>query len=222
MKIKVSEILSKAFLFKDFTQGELENLISALNYEIQTFKKGDCIFTKENFEKKIGFLCTGACVVERCKKNGDSIPLNTLSKYSSFGILAVLSIEEEFPTRVVASKDCTILFIDKSNFDLLIESNPRIARNIIDFLASKVSFLNRKIRTFSSDNVEEKLASYIYSEYLAQKNLLLKFNCKKCAEAINSARASVYRALYALEAEGAIEFKNKKIKILNISLLERI
>ena len=221
MKINVSEILANTFLFSGLSVAEIDSIFNSLSYEITSFKRGDVIFTKESFEKKIGFLCTGACVIERCKQNGDSIPLNTLGKYSSFGILAVLSVEEEFPTRVVATKDSTVLFIGKDEFDRLLNKYPLLARNVINFLASKISFLNKKVLTFSSDSVEEKLASYIHSEYRRQNNAEIIFNCKKCAEAINAGRASVYRALYSLQSEGAIEFENKKIHIKNLSLLER-
>ena len=134
--------------------------------------------------------------------------------------MAVLSKEEEFPTRITAKKATKILFIRKDDVLRIIRKYPEIAMNVIEFLAAKVEFLNGKVATFSADTVEEKLRSFLLTEY-RKSGPTFSFNCKKSAEAINAGRASLYRALTSLTESGIIKLKNKKIYILDPSGLER-
>jgi hypothetical protein len=92
---------------------------------------------------------------------------------------------------------------------------------LIEFLTEKIEFLNKKIATFSSDSVEEKLASYLLmkSEKLG---CAFPFNCKVGAEFINAGRASLYRGISSLSDKKLIKLENKKIYILDLPGLERI
>ena len=221
MKEDVTAFLSRVFLFFGLSSEEISLLLKSVELTKTVYKKHEDIFLPDNKEEKIGFILRGECLVERVKPDGEGIPLNTLSEYDSFGILSVLSVEE-FPTRVKASKDTEILFVQKEDFLGLIERSPVISMNVIKFLSRKISFLNKKIATFSSDTVEQKLARYVYSLYKKCDTLELTFNCKRTAEALNAGRASVYRALDSLSSDGIISFESKKIYIKDLIGLERI
>lgn len=221
MQNELVKFFSRVFLFKGISENDIEILIQDIAPEMASYKKNDDIFLPDSFEEKIGFVKTGECRVERVKCDGDTIPLNTLAKYESFGILTVLSVEE-FPTRVKAMKDSEVIFIKKADALKLINSSSPVAMNVIGFLSKKITFLNRKIATFSLDTVEQKLASHIYSRYIKSGSPEIAFNCKRAAETINAGRASVYRALEALSHEGVITFESKKIYINDPKGLERI
>ena len=94
--------------------------------------------------------------------------------------------------------------------------------NIIEFLTEKINFLNDKIAAFSGGSVEEKLASHILLLSKKNNSLEFDFNKKKSAEALNCGRASLYRAISALESAGYISLDNKKIIINDPEGLERI
>jgi CRP-like cAMP-binding protein len=222
MDINFINVLEKSFIFNGLTAEEIKEICKTLSLEIKDYKRGESIYLPNSFESKIGFIARGECLIEKYKPSGESVPLNILKQHSSFGIMAVLSVTEEFPTHVVASKDCSIVFLPKESFEKLIESNSKISGNVIRFLASKISFLNKKISTFSSDNVTEKLASHIYLRSIEENSDCLNFNCKKTAEIINVGRASLYRAISVLTNEGLIILENKKIYIKDLKGLERI
>ena len=104
----------------------------------------------------------------------------------------------------------------------MIESNHKISLNIIKFLSNRISFLNEKISTFSSDNVEQKFANYILSCLKNIDGLSFEINLKKTAESINSGRASLYRAIDSLSKKSIIKIENKTIFIIDPQGLERI
>ena len=221
MKKDLSEFLSTVFLFKDVKKEAIADIINKIAPEIKLYGHKDEIYTPDDYEHKLGFIIKGECTVERIKNDGNSVPLNTLKSSQSFGIMTILSCEDEFPTRVVAKRESEILFISKSDTMMLIKAYPQIAMNVISFLSRKISFLNSKIATFSSATVEEKLSNYIFAEYKKLGTDAIPFNCQKSAAAISAGRASLYRAINSLSDAGIIKLDNKKIYITDLEGLER-
>ncbi len=200
---------------------DAERIFSKLKFDVKNYTRGTQIFSPEDYENKIGFIISGKCEIIKSKHDGAKISLNILHEKQSFGILAALSACDEYPTTVVAKTSCDVLFISQKEFMNLVESEPKVAVNVIKFLSQKLSFLNKKIATFSADTVEEKLALFLLSEAKRQSSTTIVFNCKKCSEVINAGRASVYRALDDFTGKKLIHYENKKIIILDLKGLER-
>ncbi len=216
------ERLAELFLFQNLDKSTLIDISKKINMQTASFAAKEIIYTPDNFDRKIGFILSGSCLVERINSENKKVPLNKLSANDSFGIVAVLGQPEKFPTEVKTVTDSEILFISQNDVKMLIDNYPTVAKNIIYYLAQKIVFLNSKIATFASDTVEQKLASYILNEKNKTDNNFITFNCKRSAEAINIGRASLYRALTSLTEANLIKLENKKIYILDRKGLERI
>lgn len=219
--INLNEFFSKVFLFAGLPEEKLSAALSECEPELRSYRRGDIIYSPESFEKEIGFVYSGECEVKRRKCDGSELVLNSLKSGESFGILAVLSNEDEFPTVISAKSTVEVFFIKKSKLMRLIRHYPTVAMNVINFLTKKISFLNKKVATFSSESVEEKLRSFLLAEYKKCGATEFALNCKKCSEIISAGRASVYRGLDALTQTGLIKYENKKIFILDLNGLER-
>lgn len=222
MSNKYTEFLLNTFLMQSIDQEDAIHIISDIRAEIKSFAHKESIYTPSQYEKKLGFVIKGECVVEKMKSDGSSVPLNILKQGDSFGIIAVLSGENEYPTRIISSHNSEILFISQKDLLNIIKKHSGVAMNIISFLTKKILFLNGKVSTFTSDTVEQKLASYILFEYKKSHNSEFSFNCKKTADVINAGRASLYRAINSLTESGYLKLENKKIYILDPKGLERI
>jgi len=221
MEEKYVALLSGVFLFDGVDKKTLKLILERTNPKIEFFSPKQVIFSPDKYERKLAFIISGECTVERVKSDGSFIPLNSLKKYDSFGIMSLFSEEAEFPTSIVAKKNSELVFFTKEDVDEMIETSPRVAKNIIVFLTNRVAFLNAKIATFSSDTVEKKLANFLIIQE-KKCGSEFEFNCKRTAEAINAGRASLYRALASLGEFGLIKNENKKIIILDPEGLERI
>lgn len=219
--IKYSEYFSGVFLFYALQEDMLLLALSECEPELRSYRRGDIIYSPESFEKEIGFVYSGECEVKRRKYDGSELVLNSLKSGESFGILAVLSNEDEFPTVISAKSTVEVFFIKKSKLMRLIRHYPTVAMNVINFLTKKISFLNKKVATFSSESTLEKLRNFLLQEYRKNGATEFSLNCKKCSEAISAGRASVYRGIDALVKNGTIEYENKKIIILDLEGLER-
>lgn len=216
-----SSFLENTFLFKSVDKEYIDSLLENSRIEENDYQKGETIYSPADFDRKIGFVKQGECIVGRQTGSG-IIPLNTVKKFDSFGILAIFSPRDDFPTTVIAKTPCKIIFFSADTINALIEKDTRISLNVIRFLTQKINFLNDKIAAFSSGTIEEKLANYLIALKKKHNSTEFEFNKKKSAEALNCGRASLYRAINALQESGYISFDNKKIIINDPEGLERI
>ena len=214
------KVLLKSFLFAGISEEALKILLEEKPPTQVSFKRGELIYSSEG-DAMVGFIISGRCEVRLNRGSGGKTVLNTLTEADSFGILSVYS-EDEFPTCVYATKNSEVLFFTAEQIQHFVNNNAKISANLIKFLANRISFLNKKILTFSGNSVEKRLAAYLINESKKRSEPSFPFNHNKTAEEINAGRASVYRALASLEAEGLISVKDKKINMIDQKGLERI
>ena len=214
------EFLSKVFLFDGLSRDEIARALSGISPIKCDYGRKEEVCSPTSYERKLGFIMRGECRVDRLRHDGSSVPLNVLKSGDSFGVISVFGSADEFPTRIIAAKEATVLYFTASDIEELISANPTVALNVIRFLSEKIVFLNKKIATFSEDSVESKLASFLYEEYI-KYGAEFSFNCKRTAESISVGRASLYRAVASLTDNGIIRLENKKILIIDPKGLER-
>ena len=219
--LSYSSFLKNTFLFNKVDQEAIDRLLDSAECEEKSYLRGEVIYSPEDFERKIGFVCKGECLVVR-RSNGNNVPLNTVKEADSFGIVTVFSSRERFPTLIIAKTACTVLFFSADTLKQLIGANAQISLNVIEFLTEKIDFLNDKVAAFSGGSIEEKLISYLLGLKNKHNSLEFEFNKKKSAEALNCGRASLYRAIDTLESGGYISVDSKKIYIKDLIGLERI
>lgn len=198
-----------------------DHAYSILSKEKVVFERGEIIYSPRSYQRKIGFVVSGECEVCREKHDGGRVKLNTLSQGQSFGISTVFS-SEDFPTLIYATRRVEIVFITQGELEKLIDAIPAVALNIIKFQSDRITFLNKKIETFSAGSVEDKLACFILDEYRKFGERDLTLNRMKTADKLGVGRASLYRALDSLAEAGIIKLETKKIHIIDPISLERM
>ena len=219
--MKNFQLIQECFLFRGIPEEELRLLLGEAKAETRSYKRGELIYSSEHEERTVGIVAAGECEVLRKRQDGGPVVLNLLGRGDSFGILSVIS-EEPFPTSVYATKGCEILFFTDSEIKHFLEVSPKVSKNLISFLADRINFLNRRIATFSGNRVEDRLAAYLIAQSQAAGTSSLPFSHGRCAEQINAGRASVYRAVAALEADRLISVANKTVNIIDSEGLERM
>lgn len=220
MEESTISLLSDSFLFRGIAREDTEALLRTCHPQTRRFAREETIYAPQEYERRLGFVLSGECAVEKMRDT-TAIPMNTLHPGDSFGILALFSEQEGFPTRVYAKKPSEVLFFSKSEIESLIAASPALALNIIRFLSGRVDFLNGKISHFCAGSAEKKLAAYLLGEYHREGDVL-PFNHAAVARRLGIGRASLYRALDTLCDAGILKNENKKIYIISPEKLERI
>ena len=199
------------FLLNGLGRTEISEIISNFSKPL-TFKKGETVYSKHKFSNAIGYIIKGVAVANSDNKN--EAHLKTFQKGMSFGAAALFGGGNSYISTITAKTDLEILFITEDELLSLFEKYPQTAVNYIAFLSEKVRFLNKKLNAVSSNGAENTVYKYLTSladddgEVKAFKNMTL------VSRTLGISRASLYRALSSLEAQGYIIKENNKIKVI--------
>ncbi len=219
---KYIDFFANTFLFNKIPEKRIKEILYELDVEEKLFSRSEIIYSPDCYSSSIGFIESGECTVSRLRSNGGSLSLNSLRKYDSFGISAVFSDGEGFPTLICAKRATKVFFIDKESLICAVNKYCDLGYNIIVFLTGRVNFLNKKIATLAPGGCEEKLGIFLLNEYKKRGSNSFSLNCKSAAESLGIGRASLYRGIKALSDEGFIEYVDKKIYIKDPKGLEGI
>ncbi len=165
----------------------------------------------------LGILLSGKASIYG-RDSGKRVLLNRIEKAGVFDAATVFFSEKGIVSSVVAKTKCRVLFIERSVLDIIIESDASVARDYILFLSDKICFLNRKIIAFTAKNADAALARYLLDTVVGDD--VLSVNMTRLASTLDIGRTTLYRAVDALKADGAIAYDGRKLRILDRTKLE--
>lgn len=216
MKLTKSQsgVLSSCFLFQSLTDEQKEAALEGL--AVQSFQKGDSIYTQHHFQKSLGIVLEGEAAV--VKENGTL--LNLLTSGNCFGAAALFAPAEEYVTSIVARKACKVVFISNGELAQLFRQYPDMAIDYIAFLSGRIQFLNQKIDSFTTPSAEDAVWQWILSQADEGGKVVVGGGFARLARELSIGRATLYRCLTQLEQDGRIVKDGAQIQIRHCLELE--
>ena len=186
-----------------------ETIDAVSSLPVLTHMKGACL-------PKAGELVVllwGKARVNR-RQGEKTVLLNRLSEGNCFGFAGLFS--DRLPdTEIVFSANTAIVVIPRETVERLIMTDAVFARNIIATLSRKVRFLNGKIAGYTAKDSGEKLYRHMLSlPKDADGCVILGESMASLSRRLDMGRASLYRAVDALMAEGKLQKIGQKYKLL--------
>lgn len=209
---QVLDALCSTKLFVGVSRKNLSDLLEAQEKTIVTYKRGDVIYSPDNYESSLGFIIRGSVNVI---KPASGVIISTLSKGEVFGAITLYSQRGYYVSKLVAATETKVLFIDKSTINVLMIQDKALAINFISYLSDGLYYLNSRIDSFTGGSAESRLASFLIESFGGYKTLQLKQPYTKLADSLDIGRASLYRAFDSFVSSGAIEKDGKYIRLLN-------
>lgn len=196
-------------LFKDLKQDEINKLLLHDGVKEECFSQGETMQNNKTL-CKIGIITKGKAII---KSGDDGVIIRKLGINDVFGVASLFDTPKHL-TSVVAINDCSLITMNKDFIEYCINENNKIAKNYIEFLAKKVSFLNTKINAYTAKSAENKLYTYLMQLPRVNNEINLTVDMSTIAKMLGIGRATLYRAFEKLEQNGTIIKKDKKI-VLN-------
>ncbi|MBQ8236036.1 MAG: Crp/Fnr family transcriptional regulator [Clostridia bacterium] len=197
------EILAESILFAGCEASLLEGLCVHPLCRLALYKSGQ---TVDCAGGALGVLIKGKIAVH-AQKEGKKLLLNCHEKGAVFGFSSLFQEQPSpFCTEMRAKGSVQVLWIDEKLLLELIEQDSRIACNIIAYQASKIRFLNAKILSLTRPGAEERLYAHLCAmKRTPDGQIAAPVHMSEISARLNMSRASVYRALDRLIAEGKVE-----------------
>lgn len=197
-------------IFSELTEEEVTTYFSGDRSEIKAFPPKKIAYSSSTDRVRIGIFLSGKARVE----TEAQALVKSLRVGELFGIANLYAEDEPFPTSIVTTAEAKILFLDGDAVKRLIEEVPSVRRAYLTFQSGRIVYLNRKIATLTAGSAERRLAVFLL-DYEQDGIFLPPCPMNRLAELLGIGRASLYRAIDALCAEGLIEKQGKTIYLRN-------
>lgn len=211
---------ARCCLFRDCAPDEVKAFLQASDVTVCEFAGGETIPPALR-EHCWGIVLRGSVRIFSDGEGGAAL-LNVVGDSEPFDIAALTGRRTAFPpVSAIAAGRCRAAFVKACDVRTLMRDYPTVAANCLAFMTGRIAFLNRKIHTLSCGSAEGKLADFLLSEFQCEDDSLVVRvkSCVELAGRLNISRASLYRALGALEERGAIARSGKHIVILDAEAL---
>ncbi len=202
--------LENLFLFKGLTDEQKKEIVKDFN-PTYFFKKGDIIYSSEKFTDALGYILSGKA--EAVTNNKHNILMRTFESGCCFGAAAIFGGEKNYVSTITAKCDTAVQFITESQLKSIFLNYPVTALNYIDFLSSKIRFLNKKLSVISCGSTEDTVLKHLISS-AGSDNTFIPKSMTSLAKTLGIGRASLYRSLENLERDGIISRENNIIKVI--------
>lgn len=213
------DILQGTFLFRTMDKEALRRALLDDACVLESYASGTAIYTRDNFRASLGIIVKGRATVTKTT-SGRRIALSVLGPGHLFGAVTLFGQHDYFATDIMASGTCRVVFLPRDLIYHLMQQDFALCENYLAYLTQRIYFLNRKIDAFTGGSAVERLAMYLLGS--AEDGTVILPQLTDLADMLNISRASLYRALDALEKAGGIGRNRNKITILDATILQNL
>ena len=188
-------------------------------------KKGENIVTEGHVMNGIYCLKNGKCKLSKLNTNGKSQIVKFLRQGNILGQRSVLS-EEPSGLTITALEDMQVCFIPKTKIIEAIKGNPTFSLQLMKNISHQLNEANESISMMAQKTVKERLANVLLKLYdifgTDEEGFIdIKLTREEMANTIGTATESAIRLLSSFKAEGLLEVKGRRIKIVNLEALNQ-
>jgi CRP-like cAMP-binding protein len=214
----------KGSLFKTCDFEELERLTEAKC--VNTYKKGQVLFHEGN--RPFGLFCLfeGKVKVSRTGSDGKEQIIRLAKQGDTLGYRSLLE-NSKYTASAVALDDTQACFIPASEFNNLIDSNVKVASDLMRLLAQALGQTQEALVHLATKPVRERLAEALlllkktYGKE-GESTFSISISREDLAALVGTAKETVIRVLSDFKEEGIVSAQGSLITLLKPEKLVRI
>ncbi len=218
-------ILQQSSLFRGYNSTQIVSLLSSVHYRIRNFSSQEIIFTVGEPAATLGIVLTGLVDVRKEFWSGKSLVVTCRGPGELLADAAMFAGDGlSYPGTLFACCDSRVLLLPKGELRRLFALDSQILFNFLQSVSQRMLALNQKIEILALHSIQSKIAYYLLrkSEACRSSVIVLPFSKKSWAEHLNVSRTSLSRELRRLEADAVLSFSQRRIRILQPSVLQNL
>jgi CRP/FNR family cyclic AMP-dependent transcriptional regulator len=158
MSDRVRELLASVELFGEMQDEELDDLTALA--QIKKLNKDTTVFHAGDPADAVFVVASGRVKVVITSSDGKEFILTVLGAGQVFGEMALLESAPRSAS-VVTLSGVELLVISRSDFQRLLDSNPRISQRLMAILSRRLRRANTKMESLAYMDVAGRLARYL-------------------------------------------------------------
>lgn len=217
-------VLKNCKLFINFSEKEINDLLSNKSTHIKSYPSGEIIFSQGEECIVLSIVLEGEVEIQKLEPSGKVLTVSKLLSGDVFGENLLFGDKNHYPMNVVSKKNSRILHIPKPSVAALSQSHTAFMTSFMQTLSNKAVALSSKLNEIGLRSLRQKICDYIYSDYnkTSSNKINLTLSKKEWAEHLGVQRPSLSRELMKLKEEGIIDYDKTSITILDEETLKDI
>ncbi len=215
--------LSNSPIFRGLSTDELAKSLQEVGYQVKHFPPKVIVAEQGSACNFLMLILSGSVQGQMIDYSGKLIVIEELVAPMPVAPAFLYADRNEFPVNVVATSECCILFIAKSNFTALLQGHAAILQNYLTIISNRSKFLSNKIMFLNFKNLKSKIAAFLLQKQHEQQSLQLRLTetQQDLADYLGVARPSLARVLKEMKDEQLIEIQGKTVVLLNLAKLKQ-
>ena len=209
-------VTNSVSLFSGVNKLTVSEMLNNASATEKHFEKGDVICPANEINDCLIIILSGKAVIRK-----GNVEMRTLQSGDITGVSTLFGDMRAMKSEITSATKCNGLFINKNAVLFAIKSDNTLAENYIRFLSTRIQFLNSAIDRCTGADSVNKLARFLRDLY-AENGNKFSFNMSLAASKMSVGRATVYRALDTLIADGIVTKENRTIIINDIEKLKKL
>ncbi|MFP4698597.1 MAG: Crp/Fnr family transcriptional regulator [Eubacteriales bacterium] len=209
-------------LLKGLDKNTITKALEISKYSIKHYNPEEVIAFEASHCNHLGLILDGIISVNKIYPSGRTVSIATLNIGKVFGEVILFSNHNIYPSTIIASSQCEIIFFDREHFINMCNYYPNIYENLLHAFSDRILLLNQKITNLSFKSIRQKIIHHLFEVYKIQKSLYLELykSRNEWAELLGIPRPSLSRELIKMKNDGLIDYDKSTIKIVDLNKLE--
>ena len=203
--------LSNTMLFHGTTPEEVKTMLSCLQAEQKTFRKGQMIYRAGDAVSSMGLILSGSVSIENDDIWGNKSILDTATAGQVFAETYACVPAEPMMVSVVASAPTEVLFLNVKRILSLCPNScshhAKIIQNLLSISARKNLNLSRRIFHTSAKSIRGRLLSYLSHQSIihGSREFTIPFSRQQLADYLSVDRSALSNELSKMQKEGLLK-----------------
>lgn len=218
---KYMPVLTSARLFDGLNEMDIESVLTCLSAEMPNFPKNSFILRRGERCERIGMVLSGSVLVMQEDFWGNRSIMAKLTSGDTFAEAFACSGSALMNADVMASEDCTVLFLHiRKLFDGCGAScgfHTILIKNLLRETAEKNIRITERMTVTSRRTTREKLLAYLSSESARQgsSEFSIPFNRQQLADYLCVDRSAMSAELCKLRDAGILSFERSHFRLFS-------
>lgn len=220
--VNILRIIEEIPLFAGLPADLSESLVDIVTDQV--FGKGQVIFSEG--EEATGFyvVVKGRVKIHKLSPDGKEQILHIFGPGEPFGEVPVFT-GQNFPAHAEAMEESRIFFFPKQSLIHRIKKNPDLALNLLGILSKRLRRFTALIDDLSLKEVPGRLAAHLLflsKQKKGSDSLELPMTKAQLASLLGTIPETLSRILARMAAQGLIETRGRRIRILDRASLQEL
>lgn len=204
-------MLEHVSLFSSLSQGQIGELETIA--QKRTIPKNSIVINEGDDSDCLYIVLTGRAFAMRNDESGRQLIINRFGQYDYFGEMSFFDGEIRCAT-VMTKERCTLMTIQRSDFQGFAARHPQIYWNVINALLAKLRTATQQIEELAFLDVYGRLSRFLVESQDENGVIKEKLTQQELADMVGASRETVCRIFNDLADGGYITRQKKNITIL--------